>query len=75
MSIASLNNLEKSYGKRVLFDKLNLNVYRGERIGLMKFGSRMDVFLPPDAELRVSVGERTIAGETILATMGSAGAR
>ena len=48
---------------------------RGERIGLMKFGSRMDVFLPPDAELRVSVGDRTIAGETILATLGSDGAR
>lgn len=42
---------------------------RGERIGLMKFGSRMDVFLPVDAELRVSVGERVVAGETVIATL------
>jgi phosphatidylserine decarboxylase len=48
---------------------------RGERIGLMKFGSRMDVFLPPDAELRIGVGERVVAGETVLATLGSLGAR
>ena len=48
---------------------------RGERIGLMKFGSRMDVFLPTDARLRVGVGEQVIAGETILATFGSGGAR
>lgn len=43
---------------------------RGQRIGLMKFGSRMDVFLPRDAELRVQVGERVIGGETVLATFG-----
>lgn len=48
---------------------------RGERIGLMKFGSRMDVFLPTDATLRVSVGQRVVAGETVLAAFGSADAR
>ena len=48
---------------------------RGERIGLMKFGSRMDVFLPTSANLRVSVGERVIGGVTVLATLRSAGAR
>jgi phosphatidylserine decarboxylase len=48
---------------------------RGERIGLMKFGSRMDVFLPRDATLRVGVGERVVAGETVLASFGSADAR
>lgn len=40
---------------------------RGERIGLMKFGSRMDVFLPTEAELHVRVGQQTLAGETVLA--------
>jgi phosphatidylserine decarboxylase len=42
---------------------------RGERIGLMKFGSRMDVFLPPDVELQVIVGETVTGGETILARL------
>ena len=45
---------------------------RGERIGLMKFGSRMDVFLPPSAELKVTVGERVVGGETVLAVLRSA---
>lgn len=48
---------------------------RGQRVGLMKFGSRMDVFLPTDADLRVSVGQRVVAGETVLAVLRSTGAR
>ncbi len=48
---------------------------RGERIGLMKFGSRMDVFLPTDAEILVQPGQRVVGGETVLARMGTAGAR
>jgi phosphatidylserine decarboxylase len=42
---------------------------RGERIGLMKFGSRMDVFLSSDAELLVKVGDHVVAGETALARL------
>ena len=44
-------------------------VGRGDRIGLMKFGSRMDVFLPARAELQVHLGEHVVAGETILARL------
>jgi phosphatidylserine decarboxylase len=42
-------------------------VERGERIGLMKFGSRMDVFLPTDSEILVAVGQKVVAGETLIA--------
>ena len=48
---------------------------RGERVGLMRFGSRMDVFMPDDAAIRVQVGDRVIGGETVLATLGSSSAR
>jgi phosphatidylserine decarboxylase len=48
---------------------------RGERIGLRKFGSRMDVFLPTDARLAVSVGQRVVAGETVLASFETTDAR
>ena len=42
-------------------------VERGERVGLIKFGSRVDVLLPASAELRVKVGDRVKGGATVLA--------
>ena len=39
----------------------------GQRIGLMKFGSRMDVFVPSHVALATAVGDRTVAGETVIA--------
>ena len=39
----------------------------GQRIGLMKFGSRMDVFVPLHVELLAREGDRTVAGETVIA--------
>ena len=42
-------------------------VVRGKRFGMIKFGSRVDVFLPPSSDVKVRVDERTVAGETILA--------
>ncbi|MFB2551110.1 phosphatidylserine decarboxylase [Ensifer soli] len=44
----------------------------GERFGLIRFGSRLDVFLPEGAEPRVSLGQIAVGGETVLAEFGSA---
>ena len=44
-------------------------VVRGERMGLIKFGSRMDVLLPAHAELRVRAGDRVKGGSSVLAFM------
>ena len=41
----------------------------GQRFGIMKFGSRMDVFLPPSAELRVAEGDAVIGGVTVIALL------
>jgi len=39
---------------------------RGERYGLIRFGSRLDVYIPMNSDMRVKMGDKTIAGETIL---------
>lgn len=44
-------------------------VRQGEEFGFIKFGSRVDVFVPTDAQLRVAVGDRTVAGKTVLAEL------
>ena len=46
------------------------NVARGDRICLIQFGSRADIYLPLTAKLRVQVGDRVVGGETIVATFG-----
>jgi phosphatidylserine decarboxylase len=42
----------------------------GQRIGLIRFGSRVDVYLPAGTDAKVLLGQRVIAGETVLAEMG-----
>ncbi len=42
---------------------------RGERYGMIKFGSRLDVYLPADAKISVKLGDRVLAGETVIATV------
>lgn len=44
----------------------------GQRIGLIRFGSRVDVYLPSGTEPRVILGQKVVAGESILAELGDA---
>lgn len=42
---------------------------RGARYGLIRFGSRVDIYFPQHSDVTVTLGERTVAGETILGTL------
>ena len=56
----------------VTFIKSGDNIGIGERFGLIRFGSRVDLYLPPDHAPLVAVGQRAIGGETIMADIKSA---
>jgi phosphatidylserine decarboxylase len=54
--------------RRIVSDlKIGDNIKIGERIGMIKYGSRLDVFLPLKSKLNVQLNESVIAGETIIA--------
>jgi phosphatidylserine decarboxylase len=56
--------------RRIIFNKkLGDPVERGERVGLIKFGSRVDVFLPASASLQIAVGNRVKGGASVLARL------
>jgi phosphatidylserine decarboxylase len=42
------------------------SVVRGQRFGLIRFGSRLDIYLPQNTRVRVRVGQKALAGQTIL---------
>jgi phosphatidylserine decarboxylase len=50
----------------VTYSKLGETVKQGNRMGIIRFGSRVDVFLPVESSLRAKVGDITVAGVTIL---------
>jgi phosphatidylserine decarboxylase len=56
--------------RRIVFvPKVGSAIGRGERVGLIKFGSRVDVVIPVEAELRVKPGMRVKGGASILAAL------
>ena len=53
----------------VTFSAIGDTLGVGQRFGLIRFGSRVDVYLPPGKTALVSVGQRAVAGETVLADL------
>jgi phosphatidylserine decarboxylase len=56
----------------VCFTKVGNGLSVGERFGLIRFGSRLDIFLPEGIEPAVGLGQTAVAGETVLAHLGEA---
>ena len=55
--------------RRILgFISNNHNLHQGERFGLIRFGSRVDIYMPLDAVTKCSIGDKVIAGESVLAS-------
>ncbi len=55
--------------RRILgFISLNHKLVQGERFGLIRFGSRVDIYMPIDAILKCKVGDKVTAGESVLAS-------
>ena len=50
----------------VTYSKLGEKVKQGDRMGIIRFGSRVDVFLPPGSAIRAKLGDATAAGVTVL---------
>lgn len=56
--------------RRIVFNlREGDQVERGQRVGLIKFGSRTDIILPSEAEIRVKTGQRVKGGSSIIAEM------
>ncbi len=56
--------------RRIVADlKVGDSVVAGNRFGMIKFGSRVDIYVPKNAEIKVVMNQKTVAGETVVAVM------
>lgn len=59
-----------TFARRIVcYSEVGSNEERGKQCGIIKFGSRLDIFLPLDADIKVKLGEETKAAETIIAVL------
>ncbi len=50
----------------ISYPQIGDNLKQNERYGLIRFGSRVDVYLPKGSDVKVRIGDRTVAGETVI---------
>ena len=63
-----MRQIAGAVARRIAFyKKVSDNVRAADEVGFIRFGSRVDVFLPLNAEIKVKIGDMTVGGETILA--------
>jgi phosphatidylserine decarboxylase len=66
--------LRRAVARRIVFyAEKGMEYHAGDRYGIVKFGSRMDVFVPRDCAVLVRVGQRVRGGETVIARWSDAG--
>jgi phosphatidylserine decarboxylase len=53
----------------VCYAKEGKEISQGDELGIIKFGSRFDIFLPLDAEIKVQIGQKVVGNETIIARL------
>lgn len=59
-----------TFARRIVcYSKEGLGTKAGEQLGIIKFGSRIDLFLPLDAEIKVKVGDQVKACESVIANL------
>ena len=51
------------------FKNVNDDLKQGDEVGIIRFGSRVDLFLPLDADIKVKIGDKTVAGQTLIANV------
>jgi phosphatidylserine decarboxylase len=67
LGIVRMHQISGSIARRVIFKKKpGEQVEAGDRIGLIRFGSRVDLFLPNGSKIDIKLGQKVIAGETII---------
>ena len=62
--------LAGTFARRIVcYSRPGLRTKAGEQCGIIKFGSRIDMYLPLDADIKVKIGDKTRAAETVIAVL------